>query len=98
MITESKNVFSQFRESESVFNQFEKVKVSLVSSKPEDLLQLLLIASPAYDCSNYKELLKTFSGFALREKLAPPPIGKHMLQTNRFLTEVQWIISYLKVD
>ena len=47
----------------------------MVSSKPEDLLQLLLIASPADDCSNDKELLKTFSGFALREKLAPPPIA-----------------------
>ena len=51
------------------------MKVSIVNSKPEDLLQLLLIASPADDCSNDKELLKTFSGFALREKPAPPPIA-----------------------
>ena len=74
--TGSKSVFSQLRESESVF-KFEKVKVSLVSSKPEDLLQLLLIASPADDRSNDKELLKTFSCFALIEEPAPPPIALH---------------------
>ena len=72
--------------------------MSLVSSKPEDLLQLLLIASPTDDCSNDKELLKTFSGFSLRKKLAPPPIGKYMLQTNRLLTEVLRIVSHLKID
>ena len=83
--TKSKSVFSQSGESESVFNQFKKVKVSLVSSKPEDLLQLLLIASPADDCSNDKELLKTFSGFALREKLAPLLVNTCCKQIDHWL-------------